>query len=234
MAGPKVDYSSYLGNYGGYNTWQNNQNNQNNYVMLNNNNNSNTASNPESDTGGYAGTSQNGKGGRGTTNKKSSNTGGNSGSGGGNTVYTPGPEINFNSHTDANGNQVGITLDNENDIEKTLIDYLYRPGGQSIDSDINEELSFQLPDYGYDRHLLDIRNWQKQLVSFGAEPGWFFFKIFFNFHTNYGLLGGMLKMVKSKKQIEQEEQTSTPELKIEIVNNEDLEAVMYSGDNENE
>ena len=35
-------------------------------------------------------------------------------------------------------------------------------------------------------------------------------------------------------QIEQEEQTSTPELKIEIVNNEDLEAVMYSGDNENE
>lgn len=28
-------------------------------------------------------------------------------------------------------------------------------------------------------------------------------------------------------QIEQEEQTSTPELKIEIVNNEDLEAVMY-------
>lgn len=33
-------------------------------------------------------------------------------------------------------------------------------------------------------------------------------------------------------QIEQEEQTSTPELKIEIVNNEDLEAVMYDKDND--
>lgn len=155
---------------------------------------------------GYTNEAVNGRGGN-TNNKNSSNTGGNSGSGGGNTVYTPGPEINFNTqyhNYDKDGKVVSSTLNN--DIEKTLIDYLYRPGGQAIDSDINEELSFQLPDYGYDRHLMDIRNWQKQLVSFGAEPGWFFFKIFFNFHTNYGLLGGMLKMVKSKKQIEQEEQ----------------------------
>jgi hypothetical protein len=56
-------------------------------------------------------------------------------------------------------------------------------------------LSFLLPDYGYDKYIMDIANWQKQRISFGTEPGYYYFKIFFNFSTNFGLLGGLMTTI---------------------------------------
>lgn len=58
-------------------------------------------------------------------------------------------------------------------------------------------LLFNIPKYGYVEYLKDLNKWQKQLVTTGAEPGWFFFKVFFNFYTNYGLLGGLESISKN-------------------------------------
>lgn len=60
----------------------------------------------------------------------------------------------------------------------------------------NGSLSFDLPDYGYEKYVMDIANWQKQRMTLGGEPGYYYFKIFFNFKTNYGLLGGLMTTLK--------------------------------------
>lgn len=66
----------------------------------------------------------------------------------------------------------------------------FNPNVPQIDGDGN--LNFFLPNYGVEEYLLDRASWQKQLNTITGEPGWFYFKIFFNFNTEYGLLGGIL------------------------------------------
>ena len=56
-------------------------------------------------------------------------------------------------------------------------------------------LRIEFPDYGYDRYVNDIANWQKQRSTLGSDQGWFFFKVLFNFNTNYGLLGGIMQTI---------------------------------------
>ena len=59
--------------------------------------------------------------------------------------------------------------------------------------DLNtDNLIFYLPRYGVEEYINDRTIWQKQLYTIGGEQGWFYFKVFFNFNTNYGLLGGLL------------------------------------------
>ena len=59
--------------------------------------------------------------------------------------------------------------------------------------DLNKDnLIFYLPRYGVEEYINDRTIWQKQLYTIGGEQGWFYFKVFFNFNTNYGLLGGLL------------------------------------------
>ena len=70
-------------------------------------------------------------------------------------------------------------------------------GGVEADNAHRSQLVFEFPDYGYDKYVNDVANWQKQRVSIGAEPGWFFFKVFFNFNTNYGLLGGIMQTISN-------------------------------------
>lgn len=52
-------------------------------------------------------------------------------------------------------------------------------------------LEFQLPEYGYPQYINDMSAWQKQIREINGEIGWFYFKVFFNFNTEYGLLGGL-------------------------------------------
>lgn len=56
-----------------------------------------------------------------------------------------------------------------------------------IDGDINSLVFF--PRYTVSDYSKDISNWRKQINPYGSK-GFFYFKIYFNFHTNYGLLGG--------------------------------------------
>ena len=54
-------------------------------------------------------------------------------------------------------------------------------------------LTFYIPKYGVADFLNDRIKWQRQLYNMAGEPGWFYFKIFFKFNTEYGLFGGMFK-----------------------------------------
>ncbi len=54
----------------------------------------------------------------------------------------------------------------------------------------NTSLIFKYPVYSYDSYINDLKNWRKQIDPFAGQ-GFFYFKIFFNFETNYGLLGGI-------------------------------------------
>ena len=62
-----------------------------------------------------------------------------------------------------------------------------RSGTAFIDGDINSLVFF--PRYIVSDYSKDISNWRKQINPYGSK-GFFYFKIYFNFHTNYGLLGG--------------------------------------------
>ncbi len=66
-----------------------------------------------------------------------------------------------------------------------------------IDGDINSLVFF--PRYTVSNYSKDISNWRKQINPYGSK-GFFYFKIYFNFHTNYGLLGG--KIGDTRKKIE--------------------------------
>lgn len=54
------------------------------------------------------------------------------------------------------------------------------------------DLSFTFPNWGYDDHINERNIWRRGIYSPSGEPGWFYFKIFFRFDTQFGLLGGLL------------------------------------------
>jgi hypothetical protein len=56
----------------------------------------------------------------------------------------------------------------------------------------NIDLSFSFPDWTYGDWVNERNIWQRGLYAFGGEPNWFYFKIFFKFQTQHGLLGGLL------------------------------------------
>ena len=52
--------------------------------------------------------------------------------------------------------------------------------------------NFKLPQWGYENFVDELINFRKGLHSFAGEPGWFYFKIFFHFDDNSGLLGDII------------------------------------------
>ena len=50
-----------------------------------------------------------------------------------------------------------------------------------------------IPKWGYADWINERAMFQKQIVSIGQDKAWFYFKVFFKFDTNHGLLGGMLQ-----------------------------------------
>lgn len=73
----------------------------------------------------------------------------------------------------------------------------------TIKSNVNEKkinsndswsdmFKLKLPDWTYADFINERAIWQKGLSSVFDEPGWFYFKIFFDFDTNHGLFGGLL------------------------------------------
>ena len=62
-----------------------------------------------------------------------------------------------------------------------------------IANDVNSDIyKLKLPDWSYADFINERAIWQKGLSSVFDEPGWFYFKIFFDFNTNHGLFGGLL------------------------------------------
>ena len=56
---------------------------------------------------------------------------------------------------------------------------------------------FTLPRWGIKDYIRERSIWQKGVESLTGEPGWFYFKIFFKFDTQYGLFGGILPGTQS-------------------------------------
>lgn len=57
-------------------------------------------------------------------------------------------------------------------------------------------LGFKIPNWSYADFINERAIFQKSLFSLTTEPAWFYFKIFFNFNTQYGLFGGLLNNEK--------------------------------------
>ena len=57
--------------------------------------------------------------------------------------------------------------------------------------------NFEIPNWGIKDYIRERAIWQKGVESLAGEPGWFYFKIFFKFNTNYGLFGGILDNAES-------------------------------------
>lgn len=53
-------------------------------------------------------------------------------------------------------------------------------------------LTFTIPQWDYKDFINERIEWTKGLNSATGDPGWFYFKIFFHFDTNFGLFGGLL------------------------------------------
>lgn len=62
-------------------------------------------------------------------------------------------------------------------------------------------LLFRVPDWGYQDYIRERTAWQKGYDSATGEPGWFYFKIFFRFDTNNGLLGGLLPEENDRSEV---------------------------------
>ena len=54
------------------------------------------------------------------------------------------------------------------------------------------DLDFILPQYGVADFINERALWQKGIHNITGEPGWFYFKIFFNFKDSKGLFGGIM------------------------------------------
>ena len=61
-----------------------------------------------------------------------------------------------------------------------------------VDTHDADRLNFQTPDWSYADFINERAIFQKSLQNPLGEQGWFYFKIFFNFDTQYGLFGGLL------------------------------------------
>ena len=99
-------------------------------------------------------------------------------------------------------------LPNEDEIIQTLeTEFDRQRKGVDVDNGF-DTLMLEFPDYGYDRYVTDIANWQKQRSTLGGDPGAFYFKVFFNFNTNYGLLGGALQTINNRQTSTEPDETS--------------------------
>lgn len=68
---------------------------------------------------------------------------------------------------------------------------------QSTRESVGLEQIFDIANWGYKDFINERINWQKGIDSLFGEPAWYYFKIFFKFDTQYGLLGGVLNELGS-------------------------------------
>jgi len=77
--------------------------------------------------------------------------------------------------------------------------YVYDNLPEKYNNKTSDLYKLKLPDWGYDDFINERAIWQKGLSSMFDEPGWFYFKVFFDFDTTNGLLGGLLNMSQPLK-----------------------------------
>lgn len=81
----------------------------------------------------------------------------------------------------------------QNDNSKKInITYKNDEKGYQDKVNMDNTLDFLLPQYGVQDFINERANWQKGVHNLTGEPGWFYFKLFFNFHDTKGLFAGIM------------------------------------------
>ena len=70
----------------------------------------------------------------------------------------------------------------------------HAPGDSVV---IDMDYNFNVPNWGINDFLNERSMFQKGISTLAGEPGHFYFKIFFNFDTSFGLLGSLLHVDKN-------------------------------------
>ena len=84
------------------------------------------------------------------------------------------------------------TAENGNESTQSLTSRLtgeHAPGDSVV---IDMDYNFNVPNWGINDFLNERSMFQKGISTLAGEPGHFYFKIFFNFDTSFGLLGSLL------------------------------------------
>ena len=102
--------------------------------------------------------------------------------------YTSGAKTSseFNSDAFSKTRLRGLQIDYKNE------DSLEQIADPKLEHSVSWEQTLHLPNWGYDTFINERAIFQKGLTSPFGEPGYFYFKIFFKFDTQFGLLGGIL------------------------------------------
>ena len=64
---------------------------------------------------------------------------------------------------------------------------------------ISDRSFLKMPNWGYADFINERAIWQKQIGNAFNDPAWFYFKIFFDFDSNHGLLGGIMNQTNVKE-----------------------------------
>lgn len=105
---------------------------------------------------------------------------------------------NLNNQTKSNLDDIAAQSNFErmqNDTSKKInISYKNEESRFGYQDKVNTDntLDFLLPQYGVQDFINERANWQKGVHNLTGEPGWFYFKLFFNFHDTKGLFGGIM------------------------------------------
>lgn len=115
------------------------------------------------------------------------------------TTYLNSYEVNSNKqyNSDMNAATYGLSGDAldaaKDEFQKFDTNNVHTPYGvpkfQENKDDGN--LNFLLPQYGVQNFINERALWEKGVHNITGEPGWFYFKIFFNFDTKRGLFGNI-------------------------------------------
>lgn len=68
-------------------------------------------------------------------------------------------------------------------------------------NDNNDEYQFNIPRWGYNDFINERNIFIKHLSNGFDEPGWFYFKIFFDFSSDHGLFGGIMNSINSSNHV---------------------------------
>ncbi len=101
---------------------------------------------------------------------------------------------------DVNSKKTTEYRDTQTDTFTNIRKGINSPDNFSVKDDHRTDIlsSLHIPYWGYDDFINERNMWIKGIQSPLGEPGWFYFKIFFDFDTLDGLFGGILNLPDPK------------------------------------
>lgn len=104
---------------------------------------------------------------------------------------------NSEKYVPVSAKSIGETAQEKYAKSKALCDITHYSSNKRIGYEVDDNYliyndTLKLPNWGYDVFINERTSFQKGLAGPLGDPGFFYFKIFFNFDTKYGLFGNIL------------------------------------------